>query len=270
VNTKLANGILRAYRLVLRTGLLDTELGYAAFERCYDLYKATLEASWLRHVAPLVTPGSTVVDVGAHVGFFTQRFAHAAGASGQVLALEPEPVNYRRLCRRIARTGLHARVTALNVAAVEAPGDYFLRVNPHHPGDHQLASAGLSVVGKTIDELVATRTLPPVSVIKLDVQGAEARVLAGAELTLRRFQPALLVEVDDQRLRAQGSSAQELLDSLAARGYQPRHLTGHGISRILARLDALSVAGSAGQYADFLFESQPPPPREPEPSGDRD
>jgi len=263
VNAKLSDGLLRAYRLVLRTGLLDTELGYTAFERCYDLYKARLEAPWLRHVAPLVTPGSTVVDVGAHVGFFTQRFARAVGDAGQVLAMEPEPTNYTRLCRRIARAGLGARVTACNVAAVEAPGDYFLRLNPHHPGDHQLASDGLKVVGRTVDELVATRTLPPVSVIKLDVQGAEARILAGAETTLQRYRPALLVEVDDQRLRGQGSSAPELLDSLAARGYKPRHLTGRGISRVLTRGDALGVAGSAGGYADFLFESQPPAPPTP-------
>jgi FkbM family methyltransferase len=245
--------LLAAYRLLLRTGLLETRAGYGAFERVYDLYKDRLEASFLRHVEPRVRSGSRVVDVGAHVGFFTQRFATWVGPQGSVLALEPEPVNFGRLRRRMSRTGLAPRVVAVNAAAVESPGGFFLRVDPTHPGDHQLAGEGLPVRGVTLDEMVDREDPRPLSLVKIDVQGAEARVLAGASETLRGLRPTLLVEVDDERLRRQGSSAGELLDDLAALGYTPQHLTRSGLSRVLAGAEAVDIAGGAGRYADFLF-----------------
>lgn len=254
MNPRLQALLLAAYRvLLLRTGVLETRAGYAVFERVYDLYKAGLEASSLRHARAYVRPGSRVVDAGAHVGFFTQRFAGWVGPEGRVIALEPEPVNFGRLCRRLQRTGLAPRVEAVNAAAVEVSGGFFLRVDPTHPGDHQLATAGLPVHGVALDELVASPDRREVSLVKIDVQGAEVRVLAGAAETLRRFRPTLLVEIDDDRLRRQGSSAGELLERLAVLGYVPQHLTRSGLSRGLGVADAVRLAGGAGRYADFLF-----------------
>lgn len=253
MNPLLQATILGMYRLVLRTGILETTSGYAAFERCYDWYKVWLEAASLRHIRPFVPEGSTVVDVGAHVGFFTETFAGWVGERGRVIALEPEPINYGRLHNRLERTGLRSRVTSFNVAAVEASGDYLLHINPDHPGDHRLDGTGVPVRGLTLDEVLQGCGSPDVSLVKLDVQGAEARVLAGAEKTLARCRPALIVEIEDERLRQQGSSAEALLALLAARGYAPQHLSRSGISRVLAIPDALDKAGRNGQYSDFLF-----------------
>jgi FkbM family methyltransferase len=253
MDATLQNGVLLAYRMVLRTGLLDTSWGYFAFERCYDLYKARLEAGSLAHVRPFVVEGSTAVDVGAHVGFFTERFARWVGAEGHVVAIEPEPINYGRLCRRLQRTRLAARVTPFNLAATEAAGSFRLRVDPDHPGDHQLAADGLAVAGETLDGILARGHWPPVSMVKLDIQGAEVRALAGAAETIERFRPTLLVEVDGLRLKRQGSSAAELFDSLAAKGYSPCQLTNRGVSRVLAVGDALRLAEATARYADFLF-----------------
>lgn len=253
MNPRFQNLLLAAYRALLRTGLLETRPGYAAFERVYDLYKSALEASSLRHVRDYVRPGSRIVDVGAHVGFFTQRFATWVGPEGHVIALEPEPVNFGRLVRRLRRSGLASRVEAVNAAAVESSGDYFLRVDPWHPGDHQLATSGLPVPGVALDRLVEHDDRWPVSLMKIDVQGAETRVLTGAAETVRRFRPSLLVEVDDARLRKQGSSAEGLLGLLASLGYTPQHLSRSGLSRVLGITEAVDIAGGGGRYADFLF-----------------
>ncbi len=253
MNPTLQDGILLAYRMVLRTGLLGTSWGYQAFERCYDLYKARLEAGSLAHVRPFVAEGSMAVDVGAHVGFFTERFARWVGEAGHVVAIEPEPINYGRLCRRLERTRLVDRVTPLNLAATEASGSFRLRVDPTHPGDHQLAADGLAVAGETLDRILARECWPPVTMIKLDIQGAEVRALAGAAETIDRLRPTLLVEVDESRLRRQGSSAGELFETLAANGYEPRQLTSRGISEPLAIGEALGLATSTARYGDFLF-----------------
>lgn len=71
--------LLWAYRGVQRSGLLDTAPGRAAFERAYWAYKWSIEAKDLETLRPHVTPGSTVVDVGANIGFFTVRFAEWSG-----------------------------------------------------------------------------------------------------------------------------------------------------------------------------------------------
>jgi FkbM family methyltransferase len=252
--------LLGGYRLLLRTGVLHTERGFRAFERCYDLYKLLIEAAWLKHVKPYVPPGSTVIDVGAHVGFFTQRFASWVGPEGRVLALEPEPTNYKRLCDRIARNGLADRVRAHRIAATEVRGEFRLMVNESHPGDHQLSGRGLPVVGMTLDEVAAEPGLPPLSLIKLDIQGAEARALLGARDLLRRQRPALVVEMDDVRLRRQGASAAELTDQLRALGYVPLGICRSGIWRTLAIPEELEVAIRARSYADLLFVHRPDGP----------
>ena len=246
--------LLGIYRAVLATGVLHTSWGYRAFERVYDFYKAAAESSFLDHVRGFVPPGSAVVDLGAHVGFFTERFATWTRATGgQVIAVEPEPINFGRLQHRIARRGL-THVKAFNLAVAETPGDLFLKVDPFHPGDHQLAAEGLGVRGTSLDALMGECGWPRVGLVKLDIQGAEMRALSGGRETLARFKPVLLVEIDDERLRRQGSSGAELLALLDDLGYGAHHLTRQGLSRVLATADARHIVDrAAGSYVDFLF-----------------
>jgi FkbM family methyltransferase len=253
MNSWIQGGLLAAYRVVVRTGILETQTGYALFERLYDKYKLVYEAACLKHVRSYVTAGSTVVDVGAHVGFFTQTLGAWVGPQGRVLAIEPEPVNFARLHNRVQRNGLASRVILVNAAAVDTPGSRFLKVDPVHPGDHQLANGGLPVRGVTLDELLADLELPAVSLVKLDVQGAELKVLKGAVQLLRLRPPNLMIEVDEERLRLQGTSAGELFGLLASHGYTTRLLRSRGLSGPLSVDEALAAVGPPGRYADFLF-----------------
>ena len=93
----------------------------------------------------------------------------------------------------------------------------------------------------TIDDLLAARGWPEVSLIKIDVQGAEGRVLAGAAETLRRFHPALFLEIDDHQLRRYGSSADALLRSIAALGYTIHSREGKDLSDPLSIETALAL-----------------------------
>ena len=67
---------------------------------------------------------------------------------------------------------------------------------------------------ETLDSIVERLALPLVDVLKIDVEGAEASVIAGAHATLLAMQPILLMELNDLPLRAQGHSAMELLATL--------------------------------------------------------
>lgn len=244
--------ILGFYRLALVGGLLSTRPGQAVFRVCYDIYKSHFEAGPVEALRPLVRPGVTVIDVGANIGFFTARFGRWVSEGGRVIAIEPEKTNFDRLRRHIARRGLEEVVDLLQAVAADAAGELQLNINPHHPGDHRIGDAGVPVKAVTIDALLAARGWPEFGLIKIDVQGAEARVLAGASDTIDRFHPALFVEIDDAALSGAGSGADELIASITGRGYRIHRLVGGSISPPIDAREASAVAQRGG-YADLLF-----------------
>ncbi len=252
MNTLLQDGLIGLYRLVKATGALDTAVGRRTFEAAYRIYKDRLEAGPIRILRPRVRPNTSVIDVGANIGFFTLQFATWVADGGKVIAVEPEDVNFARLQHAIAAAGLTDGVEAIRAAVADVAGEGFLEVNPGHPGDHKLGAEGVPITITTIDEILAARGWPEVSLIKVDVQGAEARVLAGARETVERFRPTLFLEVDDQQLRRYGSSAAELLSSATALGYTIHSWAGKGVSVPLSADQALHNITSK-QYDDILL-----------------
>ncbi len=244
--------LLGAYRAAYASGALGTPWGRALFDHAYGGYKSVFEARGADLLRPYVRPGTTAIDVGANIGFFTTRFAEWVSPGGSVLAIEPEAANLARLGRALARRRVEDVVEVIAAVAAEEEGELRLARNPYHPGDHRIAARGEPVAAVTIDGLLGARGWPEVSLIKVDVQGAEARVLAGAEATLRRFRPALFIEIDDQALRAMGSGAVAVLAGLSARGYAPHLLGREGLSAAFIVPEAASIARRRG-YADFLL-----------------
>lgn len=245
--------LLAIYRGVRRTRLLNTPAGAALFEAAYELYKTALEAGPVGRLASLVPRGSIVIDVGANVGFFSRRFARWVGPHGRVIALEPEPRNLARLKARIARDGIAGIVEAVGAAAAEAAGTVLLDLNPDNPADHRLGARGIPVPSVTLDALVGDHPGGAVSLIKIDVQGSELRVIEGALQTIARFRPTLFIEVDDGHLRLGGASAKALIDRLDALGYRPHRLLRSGLSPSLSPADCLARVARPGQYEDFVF-----------------
>ncbi|MHA1537427.1 MAG: hypothetical protein ACTSUD_07715, partial [Alphaproteobacteria bacterium] len=103
-------GLLATYSALARSGILSSGPARRVFEGLYLLYKQTLEAGSVRRLRPYVRPGSTVIDAGAHIGFFTLPLARWVGPEGRLLAVEPEERNFTRLNARLEGAGLAARV----------------------------------------------------------------------------------------------------------------------------------------------------------------
>jgi FkbM family methyltransferase len=214
-------------------------------------YKRWFEAKNLESLRQFVRPDSTVVDIGANIGFFTINFARWVGAKGCVLAIEPEHQNLETLQKRIAREAGLARVEVIEGAAAEVNAPLFLVVNPMHPGDHRLGSNGVAVSGYAIDSLLSERRLTDISFIKIDVQGAEFRVLKGAEQTLRSAKPTLFIEIDEAALAGAGSSLEEVSAFLSGLGYQP--FAFDQTWKPIASLLEDSARREQRGYSDYLF-----------------
>jgi FkbM family methyltransferase len=153
-----------------------------------------------RAYAALVRPGDVVLDAGANWGLHTLYLAHLVGPAGQVLAFEPHPHVVEELRWHVEHNGLsqvriHAaalgdRSETVSFALGESSKtSHFADVEDRH------AAAIFEVPCRTVDEVVAEAGLTSLRLIKVDVEGAESRLLQGAELTLRRLRPALVVEL---------------------------------------------------------------------------
>jgi FkbM family methyltransferase len=242
---------LRLYERAHTAGLLDRPVTRRAFESGYLAYKRLIEAGPVSPLQPFATAGSTVIDVGANIGFFTLRFARWVGPGGRVIAIEPEKRNLETLRRRVARAGLDAAVECVPAAAADHSGELRLELNPTHPGDHRIAAEGEPIRAVTIDDLTAVDSRP-VSLVKIDVQGAEMMVLSGARRMLAAHRPVLFIEVDDEALEQFGSSAGELLRTVVDLGYSAHTLTRRGPSPAQPR-ETLLAKSAGGAYSDVLF-----------------
>jgi len=146
-----------------------------------------------------IRTGMVAVDCGAHIGYHTLLLAKLVGASGKVYAFEPLPENFAVLCENVAING-YRNVTAENKAVAEQTGCLRLARGQWQPNDRdpltsvsRLSEEGdLEVAVVALDDYFADKQ---VDFIKVDVEGAEARVLEGARSLLRRCRPTLIVSV---------------------------------------------------------------------------
>lgn len=238
------------YRRARRGPLLRTRLGRRFFESAYLAYKILIEAGPISRLKPYAAQNSWVIDVGANIGIFTTRFAKWVQPGGRVVAIEPEMENFISLQRRLVKAGVDRHTLAIQAVAAESPGQLFLTINPDHPGDHRIGETGISIAAVTIDSILADNRNPSVSLIKIDAQGAEMRVLRGATATIERCLPALFIEIDDAALRSQHSTARELVAFLAAYGYEAYRLRRLGPPEPISP-HALGCDGYG--YEDVLF-----------------
>jgi FkbM family methyltransferase len=188
-----------------------------------------IEPNELAFFAQVLAPGMVVIDAGANEGLYAVVAGRHVGSTGVVLAVEPSKRESARLRANIALNGLH-NVRVIDAALSDAPGTGVLRVaDAEHTGQNTLgdfiyqgvATSGTQEVAlTTLDEVVVRTQLRGVDVIKMDVEGAEFKLLKGGEQTIRRHKPLLLLELSDAALRQQGSSAEDVLAFLDGLGYR--------------------------------------------------
>ena len=201
-----------------------------AFHPCYEPFVT-------EKLGLLLTPGSLFIDVGAHVGYFSLLAAQLVGASGRVIAFEPNPANRTLLTRNINLNCL-TNVDIYPFALSDYRGAAVLYLNPFNDGGGGLSPfeefpdgslrwtrddvarlfhdqvLDVEVEVWPLDELA--KLLPRegrVSAIKIDVEGAELSVLKGMRKIICRDLPSLIVEIAP-------SNTHSVFDFLTSLGYQ--------------------------------------------------
>jgi len=184
------------------------------------------ESSLLKELLP---PGGCMLDVGANVGYYSVLGAQIVGASGRVVAAEPDAANFDLLRVNTADlTPVEAHAFALGAE----PGHVTMSANPANQGDlYPLLDRDPDVPLLRGDDL----NLDHVDLVKIDVQGAEVAVLKGLRGTLARSRPelAVMLEAWPYGLARFGDSAAALLDELLALGL-PVTLLDHQAGGLVA------------------------------------
>ncbi len=181
----------------------------------------------------LLHPGLRVVDVGAHVGYFTVLFSRLCGADGFVHAFEPEPSNHRLLRANLLVNDC-SNVEAHALALSDSAGTDSLFLSPDNGGDHRMyfvaGRARCSVRTDTLDRVLATER---VDFMKIDAQGAEPRILRGMQglIARERSHLGVLMEFAPGLLERHSGGLQsftELLTALDALVFCPG-MDGNGL-----------------------------------------
>jgi FkbM family methyltransferase len=201
-------------------------------------------ASWLAHLfkaatqqhhtalrplfAPYLPADAVVIDIGAHAGQFSKLFARMA-PGGHVYAFEPSAyarsimapaVAFNRLRNiTLAPQGLGERAARL-VLHTPLKRAHSLGFGTAHLGEGAGPTVDQTIDVTTLDAFARRHALTRLDFLKADIEGWELRALRGGEATLRRFLPALYLEVDGALMARAGDAPQALFAWLAGMGYQ--------------------------------------------------
>jgi FkbM family methyltransferase len=181
------------------------------------------ERGWEKHVSDVLAdalhPGATFVDVGANVGYHTFLASSLVGATGSVVAFEPSGENCRLL--QLSKIDNDAANVSIMPFALDRTGG--VRYLTTHlgsnaglipdPREHLIDGRGTPVYATTLDEVAPKR----IDVMKIDVEGAEFRVLDGGRSTIERDKPLMVMEFScemSQRVSGvdPGVALQDVLD----------------------------------------------------------
>jgi len=176
----------------------------------------------------------TFVDVGANVGLYSALALSTPGFRGRVLAIEPHResrVYLEKTIRGNAAAG--TRATIVGLAASDRAETLTLYQNPDNKGDNRLypdalLHGGETVEADTLDNICRQHGIDSVSFIKIDVQGAEAKVMRGARGVLRASRDCILMtEFWPYGLARCGADALDYLEMLRDLGFHLYQLSGN-------------------------------------------
>ncbi len=135
-------------------------------------------------------PGETIYDVGANIGQYSLYAAQKLNGRARILAFEPEALNHAKLNRNILLNDLGEVVTAYPRRCIGPHGHSALLFVPFAPENRQGAMA------VSLDDLTGRFGLPFPDHVKIDVDGIEDRIVAGASRTLEDVRlKTVLIEV---------------------------------------------------------------------------
>jgi FkbM family methyltransferase len=184
-------------------------------------FRGCHEPTTTETIAHLVKPGMVVFDIGANIGAHTLRLAKLVGVTGKVVAFEPTRWAFAKLTRN-ASLNPTLNLKLENMGLADFNGNRQVRIRTRwtlgREGPNDVEEESFHFV--RLDDYVSGHGVDRLDFMKLDVDGSEYKVLAGAASTLKLCQPIIILEIAPAVLEKFGDSPEALLELLHASGYQ--------------------------------------------------
>jgi FkbM family methyltransferase len=215
------HGALQGYRM------------YIDWNRFRSFVYGTWEPDVVNAVVSMVKAGTTAIDIGAHIGYYTLLLAKCVGPAGRVISFEPLPVNFALLEQNVRLNRL--RHVQMNAQAVFSRNEELTITVPDHApnsGDASVLSTQgtkrFRVPAITLDSFCSSTGLRP-DFLKMDVEGAEYDVLLGAKETIAQSRPKMLIELHHFDGNLAGHPVPDLLASwnYEIQWIDRSHMTSH-------------------------------------------
>ena len=219
--------VLRRRPVVVKGQQMDTRAGErGSFRSTLELLLDRYEPDTTRLFQRLLQPGMTVVDIGAHGGYFSLIGASRVGATGRVYAFEPYPASFEELRRNIELNG-YKNIHAVRKAVADKTGVMKLFVNPKGSDRHSLYAGenvqrlnNPEVETTTLDEFFKTLNWPRVDLVKMDIEGAEPAAFVGMRQALEKCRIRFVVaEFSPPLLKAGGLDPLGFLQEVSNMGF---------------------------------------------------
>ncbi len=198
------------------------------------------EPEVVRWFPQFLQPGDRMIDIGAHIGYYTLIAAMLVGETGMVVSCELETSNYKRILHNVAINHFQ-QVRVIHGAIGDAQQETQFFFNLDNDGGHALWNVGdhpfntksqdnpfvQTIPMTTLDALVQQHGLDAIKLIKIDTEGAEHLILRGGQHTLETLRPPfVIVEINAFGLQKLGSSQMQLRSFMTSLGYDSYLLDG--------------------------------------------
>lgn len=210
-----------------------------------------------RLIQRILEPGKTIIDIGANMGYYALMEARAVGPKGRVYAIEPEPKNYGLLVRNVA-LNQYCNVLTFPIGISDTTGSATLHIS-RHSNLHNLVSPlqaddnarAVTIQVQRLDDFIREREIDPacVHLVRMDVEGWEAKILEGMQGLLRasadlklfiEFHPGAIAGIP-------GHSLEQSLSLLDQHGFYIRYATGRATDGNRFQIYDLSITDCMGR-----------------------
>lgn len=190
-----------------------------------------------RYLQSFLKPEMIFFDVGANQGEYS-LFAAKRLTKGTVHAFEPVSLYYNQLCtNKDLNKFSNIETHAIGLSDQEGSLPVYMEEIDSHSQNEGLASLFKggdrtrfveTIELRVLDLLVDALKLTRLDFIKIDVEGAELKVLRGAKRTILHYRPTIMVEISSQTFEVAGYSQQHILDYFSDLKYTPYLITKRG------------------------------------------
>lgn len=219
--------------------ILDMASFYKGLPRKINGMTIRFRAGWFRYfesdyekencafLQRMLKPGMDIIDIGAHIGFFSVVFSQLTKKSGRIVCIEPTPGTFQYLLQTL-KINHCENVTPVQAAVSDQLGNATFFISEEYEGNNSnslvdknplLDMKGYEVRLETIDNIVKTYSLKP-SFIKIDVEGAELDALRGGLSTFAEYKSSLILGLHPAAIKRKGDSLEAIWDLLINAGYR--------------------------------------------------